>query len=98
MRNMLTFVCPEFDVTYEAVYRELSLHLEMPVDETINRFSPDDAVARLKYHRRQARRREVFQELANELGVDATTVFAACTADGAMILLDALRAKRTVLV
>lgn len=98
MRNMLTFVCPDFDVTYEAVYRELSLHLEMPVQETLDRFSPDDAVAMLKYHRREARRREVFQELATELGVDATTVFAACSADGASILLDALRAKRLALV
>jgi hypothetical protein len=96
MRNMMNFVCPEFDVTYEAVYRELSLHLEMPADQTVKRFSPDDAVAGLKYHRRQARRREVFQDLANELGVDATTVFSACSVDGATILLDALRAKCAV--
>jgi hypothetical protein len=98
MRNMMSFICPEFDVTYEAVYRELSLHLEMPAEETIKRFSPDDAVSNLKYHRRQARRREVFQELANELGVEATTVFSACSVDGATILLEALRAKRALFV
>ena len=54
MPKLMTFVCPELDATYEEVYRELSLHLEMPVAETTTRFSPDDAVARLKYHRRSA--------------------------------------------
>lgn len=98
MRNMLSFVCPELDVTYDVVYRELSLHLESPVEETMKTFSPDDAVASLKYHRRQARRREVFQDLAIELNVDVTTVFAACSVDGATILLDALRARREALV
>jgi hypothetical protein len=98
MRNMLTFTCPELDCTYEAVYRELALHLELGVQETIDSFQPDDAVARLKYHRRQARRREVFQELANELGIDATTVFAACNVDGAQLLLEAVRERRAALV
>lgn len=94
MPKMLSFVCPELDVTYDQVYQELALMLEMSVDEAVKTISPDDAVARLKYHRRQAGRRAVFTELATELGVDATTVFAACSVDGAQILLDAIRAKR----
>lgn len=94
MRNMMTFVCPELDVTYDAVYRELALHLELPVADVIERFAPDDATASLRYHRRQAQRRAVFQDLATELGVSATTVFAACSADGATILLEALRARQ----
>ncbi|MDB5099983.1 MAG: hypothetical protein JWM80_4404 [Cyanobacteria bacterium RYN_339] len=98
MRNMLNFVIPELDCTYEAAYRELALHLEQSVQETMDGFMPDDAVASLKFHRRQARRREVFQALATELGVDVTTVFSACNVDGAQILLDAVRARRTALV
>ena len=98
MPKMLSFVCPELDVTYDEVYNELAMMLEVPVDEAVKRFSPDDAVARLKYHRRQAGRRAVFTDLAVELGVDATTVFAACSVDGAQILLDAIRAKREALV
>lgn len=94
MPKLMSFVCPELDATYDEVYRELSLHLEMPVAETIKRFTPDDAVARLKYHRRQASRRAVFTELAVELGIDAATVFAAVSADGAAILLDAVRERR----
>ena len=94
MRNMMTFVCPEIDTTYDEAYRELAQHLEMSVEETVERFQPDDAVARLRYHRRQAKRRAVFQELATELGVDVTTVFAACSAEGAQIRLAALDAKR----
>ncbi|MEB3285793.1 MAG: hypothetical protein VKN33_10950 [Candidatus Sericytochromatia bacterium] len=94
MRNILTFVCPELDTTYDAAYKELAQYLELSIEEAMNRFAPDDAIARLRYHRRQARRRAVFQELATELGVDATTVFSACSADGAQILLDALQSKR----
>ncbi|MEB3220928.1 MAG: hypothetical protein VKS61_02520 [Candidatus Sericytochromatia bacterium] len=94
MRNMMAFVCPELDTTYEDAYSELSEHLEMPVAEVVRKFPPDDAVARLRYHRRQARRRAVFQELADELNVDVTTVFAACSVDGAHILLDAVRSRR----
>ena len=94
MPKLMTFVCPELDATYEEVYRELALHLEMPVSEATKRFTPDDAVARLKYHRRQASRRAVFTELATELGIDAATVFAAVSADGAAILLDAIRERR----
>ena len=98
MRQMLTFTCPELDATYDEVYRELALHLELPIGEAIATFAPDDAVARLRYHRRQARRRGVFEELARELGVEETTVYTACSADGAAILLDALREKRAALV
>jgi hypothetical protein len=94
MRKILTFVCPELDLTYEDIYRELSLHLEMPGEEVIKTFSPDDAVSRLKYHRREASRRGVFQELALAMGVPVSTVFAACSADGARMLLDAMEAKR----
>ncbi|HEY9724680.1 MAG TPA: hypothetical protein V6D47_21945 [Oscillatoriaceae cyanobacterium] len=98
MLKLMSFVCPELDVTYDEVYTELAQALELTFEEASKRFSPDDAVARLKYHRRQAGRRAVFQELADELGVDATTVFAACSVDGAKILLDAVRAKREMLV
>jgi hypothetical protein len=94
MLKLMSFVCPELDATYDEVYAELSSHLEMPVAETVKRFSPDDAVARLKYHRRQASRRAVFSELASEMGIDAATVFAAVSADGAAILLDAIRERR----
>lgn len=98
MLKLMSFVCPELDVTYDEVYSELAQVLELTFEETSKRFSPDDAVARLKYHRRQAGRRAVFQELADELNVDVTSVFAACSADGAKILLDAVRAKREMLV
>jgi hypothetical protein len=98
VRNMMAFVCPELDTTYEEAYRELSVHLEIPVEEVVRRFPPDDAVARLRYHRRQAKRRAVFQELADELDVDVTTVFAACSVDGAHILLDAVRSRRALAV
>ena len=98
MRQLLTFVCAELDVTYDQAYRELALHLDLPVAETIKRFAPDDAVASLKYHRREARRRGVFHELAVELGVDPTVVFTAVNPDGAGVLLEALREKRVALV
>lgn len=98
MPKLMSFVCPELDATYDEVYRELALHLEMPVAETIKRHQPDDAVARLKYHRRQASRRAVFTELATELGIDAATVFAAVSADGAHMLLTAMRERRGVAV
>lgn len=94
MRNLLTFVCPELDTTYDAAYKELAQHLELPVEDAMKRFAPDDAVARLRYHRRQVRRRVVFHDLAAELGVDVSTVFSACSAEGAQILLDALQNKR----
>lgn len=98
MRKLLAFVCPELDSTYDEIYRELALALEMPLEDTIRRFSPDDAVARIKYHRRQAGRRAVFQDLADELGIDAQTVFSAVSADGARMLLEAMRAKRAAAV
>lgn len=94
MRNMMTFVCPELDLTYDEVYTELAQVLEVTREEAARQFSPDDAVSKLRYHRRQANRRAVFTELADELGVDSMTVFSAVSAEGARILLDAVRAKR----
>ena len=94
MRSMSSFTCRELDLTYEQIYGELASYLEQTLDEVCKRVAPDDATALLKYHRRQAQRRLVFSELAEVLGVDAMTVFSAVSADGAMILLDAIRAKR----
>ena len=94
MRNLLTFVCPELELTYEQVYAELAMHLEVSAESLQARFAPDDAGCRLRYHRRQSARRAVFTDLASELGVDAATVFTAVSADGARILLDALKAKK----
>lgn len=95
MRNMMTFVCPELDLTYAEIYAELAQALEMTPEEVLE-LSPDDAVARLRYHRRQASRRAVFTELAEMLGVDTMTVFSAVSAEGARILLDAVRERRGV--
>jgi hypothetical protein len=95
MPQFLTFVCPELDTTYEAVYHELAQYLEMNVDETLMRFAPDDAVARVRYHRRQHQRRHVQLDLAEELGISSADVFAAVSDEGARILLAALQAKRT---
>ena len=64
----------------------------------VSRARIDDAVSRIKYHRRQAGRRAVFQDLADEMGIDAQTVFSAVSADGARMLLEALQAKRAGLV
>lgn len=93
MPRLMTFTCPELDVPYEAVYQELAAYLEIDVEEAVRRFLPDDAVARVRYHRRQRARRTVQQDLAEALGVDPAAVYAACGDDGARILLDALRAK-----
>lgn len=98
MRKLLSFICPELDVTYEEVYKELAQWLEITFEEAVVGFGPDDAVSRLRYHRREAGRRAVFQELADALGVDATTTFAACSPEGARILLDAINARRAVAV
>ena len=91
--DRLTFVCTELGATYEAVYQELADYLEMDLEEAALRFAPDAAAARVRYHRRQARRRGVQAELAEALGIDAAAVFAACGEEGARILLEALRAK-----
>jgi hypothetical protein len=93
MPRFMTFVCPELDTPYEAVYQELASYLEIDVEEAARRFLPDDAVARVRYFRRQRNRQHVQQDLAEALGVDPAAVFAACSEDGARILLDALRAK-----
>ena len=93
MPRFMTFVCPELDTSYEAVYQELAGYLEMDVEAAARRFAPDDAVARVRYHRRQTKRRNVQLDLAEMLGVDPAAVYAAVTDEGARILMDALRAK-----
>jgi hypothetical protein len=93
MPKLLTFICPELDLSYEAVYQELASCLEIDLETAVERFAPDDAAARVRYHRRQTRRRSVQAELAEALGIDPAAVFAACGEEGARILLEALRAK-----
>ncbi len=95
MPRFMTFVCPELDTTYEAVYQELASYLEIDVEAAARRFLPDDAVARVRYHRRQRQRQTVQLDLAEALGVDPAAVYAAVSDEGARILLDALRAKET---
>lgn len=95
MPQLLSFICAELNTPYEAVYAELAGHLELDLEATVKRFAPDDAVARVRYHRRQATRRSVQTQLAELLGIDAAPVFAACSDDGARILLDALLAARS---
>jgi hypothetical protein len=90
MAQLLSFICAELNTPYEEVYAELASHLEMDLEATVKRFAPDDAVARVRYHRRQASRRSVQSQLAELLGIDAEPVFAACSEEGARILLDAL--------
>lgn len=93
MPRFMTFVCPDLDTTYEAVYRELAGYLEIDIEACAERFAPDDAVSRVRYHRRQHQRRTMQQELAEVLGIDPAAVFAAVNDEGARILLDALRVK-----
>lgn len=93
MPRFMTFVCPELDTPYEAVYQELASYLEIDVETAARRFPPDDAVARVRYHRRQRQRQTVQLDLAEVLGVDPAAVYAAVSDEGARILLDALRAK-----
>jgi len=93
MPRFMSFVCPELDTTYEAVYRELAGYLELDVDVCAERFPPDDAVSRVRYHRRQLMRRNMQQELAEALGIDPAAVYAAVNDEGARLLLDALRVK-----
>ncbi|MEB3197979.1 MAG: hypothetical protein VKP62_12325 [Candidatus Sericytochromatia bacterium] len=94
MPQFLTFVCPELDTTYDAVYSELARYLEMEPEEAMERFAPDDAVARVRYHRRQHQRRHVQLDLAEVLGISPADVFAAVNDEGARILLSALNAKK----
>lgn len=98
MSRFMSFVCPDLNTTYEAIYLELAVHLELDLEETVARFAPDDAVARVRYFRRQASRRGVQQQLADRLGIDAGPVFAACTEEGARILLEALQARQDALM
>lgn len=94
MAQLLSFVCAELNQPYEAVYSELARFLELDIESAVKRFAPDDAVARVRYHRRQQLRRGVQQELAELLGIDAAPVFAAVSDEGARILLDALQARK----
>jgi energy-converting hydrogenase A subunit M len=89
----MTFVCPELDMTYEAVYHELARHLEIDVDEAGRRFAPDDAVARVRYHRRQRQRQHVQRDLAEILEIPVEDVFAAVSEEGARILIESLRSR-----
>ncbi|MNK53068.1 hypothetical protein D3C87_720190 [compost metagenome] len=93
MRKILSFVSPELGITYQELYGELADRAETSFEEVTRRFPPDEAVTALQYHRRMAERRQVYQQLAERLGVSADVVFSACTTDGARKLLDALDAK-----
>ncbi|MDB5099266.1 MAG: hypothetical protein JWM80_3687 [Cyanobacteria bacterium RYN_339] len=93
MNRMFSFRCAELGMSYEDVYMELAGYLELELTEAAVRFAPDDAVARVRYFRRQATRRGQQLALAQELGIDAGAVFSACGEEGARILLAALRAK-----
>ncbi|MEB3223763.1 MAG: hypothetical protein VKS61_16940 [Candidatus Sericytochromatia bacterium] len=89
----MTFVCPELDMTYEAVYHELASYLEIDVEEAGCRFAPDDAVARVRYHRRQRQRQHIQRDLADILAIPLEDVYAAVTEEGARLLLESLRAR-----
>lgn len=93
MRKILSFVSPELGITYQELYGELADRAETSFEEAIRRFPPDEAVTALQYHRRMAERRRTYEELAKRLGVATDVVFAACSTEGAKILLDALTAK-----
>ncbi len=97
MRKILSFVSPELGITYQELYGELADRAETTFEEATRRFPPDEAVTALQYHRRMAERRQVYQSLAERLGVSVDVVFAACTTEGAKVLLDALDAKATPL-
>ncbi|MDB5101402.1 MAG: hypothetical protein JWM80_5823 [Cyanobacteria bacterium RYN_339] len=94
MPRLMTFTCPELDMTYDAVYAELAGYLELDVEATAGRFAPDDAVARVRYFRRLRQRQHVQLDLADVLGIDPTAVYAAVGEEGARILLEALQARR----
>ncbi len=92
--TMLTFT----HIDMNPVYDELAAFLEMDVEAIAARFSPEEAEARVRYHRRQASRRSVQAELAEAMGIQAEAVFAACGEEGARILLEALRAKPRLMI
>ena len=94
MPTMLSFTCPELAMTYEAIYAELAGYLEITPHQAASGFAPDDAVARVRYHRRQAGRRGVQSELARALGIDEGVVYAAVGEEGARLLLEAMQAPR----
>lgn len=96
MRKILTFTSPELGITYHELYQELAGHIGEAFDEATRRFAPDEAVTALRYYRRQAERREQSVELSRLLGVSQEVVFAACTPDGARLLLDALKNQAAI--
>lgn len=91
MRKILAFVSPELGITYQELYAELAGHMGEAFDEATRRFAPDEAAPALRYYRRQAERRDTAVELSRVLGVSQEVVFAACTPDGARLLLEALQ-------
>jgi hypothetical protein len=90
----MTFICPELNLTYAQVYAELAGYLELDAEEAAERFAPDDAVARVRYYRRNRQRQHVQLDLARELGIDPGAVYAAVGDEGARILLEAIRAPK----
>lgn len=96
MRKILAFVSPELGITYHELYQELAGHMGGAFDEATNRFAPDEAVTALRYYRRQSERRDTASELSRLLGVSQEVVFAACTPDGARLLLEALQVKSAI--
>lgn len=96
MRKILAFVSPELGITYEELYSELAASVELPVEATFRRFPPDEAVTTLRYHRRQAERRALCDELAGALGVAPQVVYGACHAEGARALLEALKTRTAI--
>ena len=94
MPQLLSFTCPELNQPYEAVYTELAVYLELDLETTVKRFAPDDAVARVRYFRRQNSRRTMQPQLAELLGVDAEVVFQAVTEEGARLLYEGMTGPR----
>ena len=93
MRKLMTFVEPSLGLTYQDLYAELGDHLALHIEDTMRRFTPDQAPDVLRYHRRQVERRLEASRLADRLGVDVSVIHASCTAEGARLLLAALEAK-----
>lgn len=96
MRKILAFVSPDLGITYQELYTELAGHIGEAFDAATHRFAPDEAVTALRYYRRQAERREAAAELSRVLGVSAEDVFAACTPDGARLLLEAMQKRAAI--
>ncbi|MEB3299538.1 MAG: hypothetical protein VKO21_08645 [Candidatus Sericytochromatia bacterium] len=93
MRKLLSFVEPTLGLTYQDLYSELGDHLALHLEETLKRFTPDEAPDVLRYHRRQVARRLEAERLAERLGVEVSVVHAACTPEGIRLLLEALEIR-----